>query len=97
MINTQLQELDVSKNCFKTPGAIMITKALQQISSLQKLHINNNFIMASVHVSNDIVAVFQSNAQMQEFNFAANHFTVQETYKLYAYCKGLNSKTIIQF
>ena len=93
--NTRLQELDVSKNWFKTPGAIKITKALQQISSLQKLHINNNFIMAGV--SNDIVAVFQSNTQLQEFNFAANYFTVQETYKLYAHCKGLNSKTIIQF
>ena len=93
--NTRLQELDVSKNWFKTPGAIKITKALQQISSLQKLHINNNFIMAGV--SNDIVAVFRSNTQLQEFNFAANYFTMQETYKLYAHCKGLNSKTIIQF
>ena len=93
--NTRLQELDVSKNWFKTPGAIKIAKALQQISSLQKLHINNNFIMAGV--SNDIVAVFRSNTQLQEFNFAANYFTVQETYKLYVHCKGLNSKTIIQF
>ena len=93
--NTQLQELDISNNCFKTSGAIKITKALQQILSLKKLYINNNMIMSSA--SNDIAAVFLSNTRLQEFNFAANHFTIQETYKLYADCKSLNSKTIILF
>ena len=93
--NTQLQELDISDNCFKTSGAIKITKALQQILSLKKLYINNNLIMSSA--SNDIASVFMSNTRLQVFNFAANHFTIQETYKLYADCKSLNSKTIIQF
>ena len=93
--NTRLQELDISINTLQTRGTIKIAKALQKISTLQKLYINNNYITASA--SDDIAAICLSNAELQEFDFSKNQFTVVEAYKLYEHCKNLNNKVIIQY
>ena len=57
--NIQLQEFDISLNSLQAPGTIKITKALQQISTLQKLYMNSNYATSSA--SNDIAAVCLSN------------------------------------
>ena len=94
--NTQLQELDIGINNLETQGTIKIAKALQEISSLQKLYINNNYITARLSASDDITAICSSNPELQEFDFSKNQFTVVEAYKLYEHCKNLNNKMNIQ-
>ena len=58
---------------------IKIAKALQHYRI--KLYINNNFITANA--SDDIAAICSSNAELQEFDFSKNQFTVAEAYRLY--------------
>ena len=93
--NIQLQEFDISLNSLQTPGTIKITKALQQISTLQKFYMNHNYVTSSA--SNDIAAVCSSNIQLKELDFSKNQFTVPEGYKLYQQCKSINSKIIIRY
>ena len=68
--NTQLQEFDVSKNTFQVPGTMTIATALQSVSTLTKLYINNNNITSKS--ADDIAAVIFCNTQLQEFDISEN-------------------------
>lgn len=78
--NTQLQELDISLNSLQMPGTMKITKAMQQISTLQKLCINHNYIASSA--SNDIAAICSNSIQLKELDFSKDQFTVSEGCRL---------------
>ena len=68
--NTQLQEFDVSKNTFQVLGTTRIATALQSVSTLTKLYINNNNITSES--ADDIAAVICCNTQLQEFDISEN-------------------------
>ena len=69
--NTQLQELDISKNYLKTQSAIKILGALQGISTLTKLYINDNNI--AENAANYIVVVVSRNIHLQEVDVSNNY------------------------
>ena len=70
--NTELQELDISNNCFRSAGIMMIVKALQNISTLKKLYINDNNILDEA--ADDIAAVLSCNTELQELDISNNCF-----------------------
>ena len=70
--STQLQEFDVSRNSFRSTGAIKIAKALQNISTLTKLYLNNNHVTDLA--ADDIATVLSRNTQLQELDISENNF-----------------------
>ena len=68
--NGHLQELDISINKLCAPGTIVISKALQNISTLTKLCIDNNKI--TDEAADDIAAAISCNIRLQEFSIGAN-------------------------
>ena len=60
--NTQLQELDISDNYLQSTGVIIISKALQGISTLTKLFISKNNIMENA--ASNIAAVISYDTQL---------------------------------
>ena len=75
--NTQLQEFDVSRNYLQSTGAIKIAKALQNISTLTKLYINNNYI--TDEAADDIAVVISCNPQLQQLDIGENNFQTTGT------------------
>ena len=67
--NTQLQELDISYNCFQAVGIAIIMKALQGM--LTRLYISNNNITEDA--ADDIAAAIYGNTQLQEFDVGNNN------------------------
>ena len=57
--NKHLQEIDVSRKNLQSTGAIQIAKALQNISTLIKLYINDNHIIDEA--ADDIAAALSCN------------------------------------
>ena len=84
---TQLEVLDISGNFIETPGILKIAKALQQISTLQQLYIDNNEITDAA--SDDIAAICSYNTRLQILHFHNNLFTLGIAGKLYRQCKTL--------
>ena len=70
--NKHLQEIDVSRKNLQSTGAIKIAKALQNISTLKKLYINDNQITDGA--AGDIAAAISSNRQLQELDISNNLF-----------------------
>ena len=68
--NTQLQELDISKNYLKTQSTVKILEALQSISTLTKLYINDNNI--TENAANYIAVVISQNVHLQEIDISNN-------------------------
>ena len=71
--NTQLQEFDISKNNLQSIGIIKIAKALQKISTLMKLYINNNHNITD-EAADDIAIALSCNNQLQELDISNNQF-----------------------
>jgi len=78
--NKCLQKLDISHNCLKTTGIIKIAQALQTLSSLIELYINNNDIRGGA--ADDIVAVIVSNNRLQKLDFSRNCIGAAGTIKI---------------
>ena len=75
--NTKLQEFDVNNNNLKSISVYKIARALQSVSTLTKLYLNNivdgSFgIMMGV---GDIALVLRYNNQLQELNISSNKFS----------------------
>ena len=70
--NTKLQRLDFGYNSFRSAGMIKISKALQNISTLTTIAINNNGV--DDKAANDIAAVLSHNSELQELDFGYNSF-----------------------
>ena len=68
--NTQLQELDISKNNLQTQGTIKIAKALQGIFTLKILRISNNNIADDA--ADDIAAAVSHSYQLKVFSISRN-------------------------
>ena len=66
----QLQELDISNNCFQRKGIMAITKALQNIVTLTKLCIGKYTI--SDAAENNIAVVLYNNTKLQELDIGLN-------------------------
>ena len=79
-----LQEFHVSKCNLQSRGAIKIAKALQNISTLTKLYINNNHITDKV--ADDIGTILSCNTQLQELDISNNWFQAMGITKI---TKGL--------
>ena len=71
----QLEVFSISRNCVAigAPGMIKIARSLQQISTLQGLYINNNYITDKA--ADDIAAICSHNTQLQELVIYSNLFT----------------------
>ena len=81
--NVKLQELDVSKNNLQSKGAIMIAKALQNISTLTKLYINDIFNKQTGNTAaGDLALALSCNNQLQELNINNNQFSVADIVKI---------------
>ena len=68
--NIHLQEFDLGRNYFHEVGTIIIAKALQNISPLTILRMNNNNI--TYKVTDCIAAAISHNIYLQEFNIGGN-------------------------
>ena len=68
--NTHLQELDLASNDLRASGITKISKSLQKISSLIKLHVNHNNI--TNEAADDIAAVISCNTYLQELDLGSN-------------------------
>ena len=79
--------LDISGNFIETPGILKIAKALQQISTLQQLYIDNNEITDGA--SDDIAAICSHNTRLLMLHFHNNLFTPKVVGKLYLHCKTM--------
>ena len=66
----QLQEFDVGRNDFYEMGTVIIAKALQSISTLTILRMNDNNITCKV--TDCIAAAISCNIYLQEFNIGGN-------------------------
>ena len=94
--SSQLEVLDISWNHVETEGFIKIAKALQKISTLQQLYIQDNNI--TDEASNDILAICYHNTQLKILDFQQNLFSFSRAFKLYNECsKLLLSKKIIHY
>ena len=81
--NIKLQEFDVSKNNLQSEGAIKITKALQNISTLTKLYINDIFTKQTGNTAaGDLALALSCNNQLQELNINNNQFSVANIIKI---------------
>ena len=69
--NNHLREFIISASKFQASGAAIIAKALQNISTLTKLYINNYNI--SDEAAHDIAIVVSCNTKLQEFNIGRNN------------------------
>ena len=70
--STQLQKIDISKNCFQSVGIKKIAKTLKHISTLKKLFISSNNI--TDEAADDIAAVISFSTQLQELDVSNNSF-----------------------
>ena len=70
--NTQLQEFGVGKNNLRSAGAIKIAKALQNISTLTTLYINDNQITDEAALADDIATAVSCNKKLQELDISNN-------------------------
>ena len=68
--NTGLQEFSIGKNYLQASSATIIAKALQNISTLTKLYINENNI--TDEAANDIATVISHNIHLQELDIGTN-------------------------
>ena len=68
--NSYLQELDISDNDLQAKDAIIIFKALQDISTLTKLYIGKNNI--TYEAADDLAAVISCNYQLNELDVSNN-------------------------
>ena len=68
--NARIQELDITDYDLQLKGAIMVFKALQGISTLNKLSINKNNITEKA--SSDVAALISCNTQLQELDISDN-------------------------
>ena len=68
--NTKLQELDLHDNNLKTVGIIKIAEALQNISTLMVLNINDNDVNEGA--AGDISAVLFYNTQLQQVPYTTD-------------------------
>ena len=66
----KMQELDVSSNGLQTTGAIKLARALQNISTLTNLYINNNNIKDEA--ADDIAAALSCNPHLEEIDIGEN-------------------------
>ena len=66
----KIQELDVSKNNLKAAGIIKLAQALQIISTLTSLYINNNKV--TDEAADDIAAAISCNPRLEEFDIGEN-------------------------
>ena len=78
--NTLLEELDISYNNLQSTDAVKIAKALQNICTLTKLYINNNYI--TNRAVDDIIAVLSCNIQLKELDISSNWFQVTGIIKI---------------
>ena len=78
--NVHLQELDISKNDFQTPGIIKIAKSLQTISLLTKLYINHNNL--TYEAADDIATVITYSVHLQELDISSNDFQASSIRKI---------------
>ena len=70
--NTNLKELYLYKNNFKTVGMIKITKALRNISTLEILNLHTNNV--DEEAANDIAMILSRNTKLKELNLSNNSF-----------------------
>ena len=88
--NTGLQELNINGNDFKTSGAIIIAKSLQNVSTLTKLYMDSNNI--TYKAADDISAAISSNPCLKEFTIARNNLQTLGAKKI---AKGLQNITAL--
>ena len=69
--NSYLKQLDIRINKLCGLGTVIISKALQTISTLTKLYMDNNKI--TDEAADDIAAAIASNNHLEEFSIGANH------------------------
>ena len=79
--------LDISENEVGTKGIIKVANALQQISTLCQLYINDNNI--TDEASGDIVNICWCNTQLEILCFNENLFTDLGALALYTKCDNL--------
>ncbi|XP_065900315.1 NLR family CARD domain-containing protein 3-like [Dysidea avara] len=72
---TKLQELGLSRNKLQTAGIIKIMKALQRVSTLVKLWIDNNNI--TEEATGSIAAALSHNVNVQEFVIGGNNIRTE--------------------
>ena len=68
--NTHLEELDCSNYNLQTAGIIVISRALQSISTLKRWRINKNNV--TEEAAKDIATAISCNYQLQEFDISDN-------------------------
>ena len=73
--NIKLQEFDISKNNLQSKGAIKIAKALQNVSTLTKLYINDTFNNEVENTAaGDLASALSYNNRLQELDISNNQF-----------------------
>ena len=78
--NTGLQVLNINGNDLKTSGAIIISRALQKVSTLTKLYINSNKI--ACEAAGEIAAAISCNRKLQDVDVSENNLQTKGTIKI---------------
>ena len=86
--NTGLQVLNINGNDLKTSGAILISRALQKVSTLKKLYINNNKV--TCEAGDEIAAAISCNRKLQEFDVSENNLQTKGTIKVIKALQGIH-------
>ena len=89
--NTQLQELDISRNNLQTQGTIKIAKAIQGIFTLKILRISNNNIADDA--ADSIAAALSHNYQLEVFTISRNYVGAPGMIKI---ARGLQQISTLQ-
>ena len=79
--NTELHELDISKNWFKATSIVTIAKAIQSISNLKKLYINYSITESDV-VTDDIAAALTCSGQLEVLDISGNRLEASGIIKI---------------
>ena len=87
--NKTLRTFDIGKSNIQTIGMARIAKALQNISFLFELHINNNDI--TDEVADDIAAVILNNRKLRILNLGGNKFRTAGMIKIAKALKNISS------
>ena len=86
-----MQEFDISKSNLQSTAGIQIVEALQTISTLTKLYINNNTI--TEETADDIAAVICNNTQLQEFGVGKNNLQSTDAIKIVKAFQNISTLT----
>lgn len=95
--NCLLKIVDVGKNRLHSNGIIKIVKSLDNMTSLQTLSLNDNFITCTEEVASSIAKIINKNKHLKVLHLDNNNFSIPDASpiaKALNKCTGLNELTL---